>query len=254
MTLLRWGLVCSLAFVCLSREAAALTTSEGQAWNFKPDAWIRANDSNTSWFGWDVLEEANAYYPPPPPPGSFTRVLDDNTPDLGAGTTAVGPRLYQNTPGAETNYGHQYLANYYARSDFSNDFITATAPAGGIGGYTTVVMQAIGMDGEPTEGISFEMADAGWTKSKNLYGQNGLGSGLYLVEWFKEGGDLPFSIHMTSTLNHRSFDAFQVDTFWTPESSPRLNSISQIPEPASVVLALCSVVGCLFFSRKRILA
>ena len=75
----------------------AIVTSQSQVWDFEPDAWTRANDSNTSYFGWDDVSNAAAELAPTLPFPTGARVLDDATPDLGTAITASGMRLYQGT-------------------------------------------------------------------------------------------------------------------------------------------------------------
>ncbi|MBX3433407.1 MAG: hypothetical protein KF847_08815 [Pirellulales bacterium] len=231
-------------------EAVAITTSQGQVWNAAPDAWTRGNDADTSYFGWDVLD-ANG------PTLGFGRVLDDSTPDLGVGTTAVGTRWFQGTDGianpAPTAYGHRSgSANYYSGlgdADLADDRIVATAPASGTGGFTTVVLQAIagapgGNGPQALAGMSFEMETPGWTLAKSLYGVLDTGTGVYWIEWSAPGANLPFSIHMTSDSAHRAIDALQVDTRWDA-SAPALNarSVIGVPEPAAGILALGGLAG-----------
>lgn len=257
MNVLRLGLAFGLALACLPRDAAAITTNLGQSWDLAPDAWTRGNDADTSWFGWDALEGTHPVYPAPP--DGFFRILDDATPDVGGATTALNPRLYQGNDGVNdplpTTSGHRSgSGNYY--SGFDNaafDHITAIAPASAGGGFTTVVLQVVGQPGNGVSDLEFAM-DGLWTKVKDLYAINENGAGMYWQEWTAPGDDLPLSILMTSTETSRAIDAFQVDTFWTSESSPRINSISAIPEPASLLLAGIGLIGSLGLLRKHFTA
>lgn len=228
----------------LSATADAITTSGGQLWNSVPDAWVRGNNADTAYFGWDVLE-ANG------PPLSFGRVLDDNSPDIAPGTTATNTRLYQGTDGianpAPTAYGHRSgSGNYYSgfgATDFAFDTITAVAPASGVGGFTTVVLQVIagapgGNGAQALVGLDFAMQTLGWTKEKSLYGLLESGTGVYWQEWTALGANLPLTIRMTSSGSSRSIDAFQVDTYWSSDQKV-VNSRTSIgvPEPGSFMLA-----------------
>ena len=259
MNVLRLGLALCAALACLPRDAAAITTNLGQEWSFEPDAWVRGNDADTSWFGWDAMDGNNGFHPGPPPEGFF-RILDDDTPDVGD-TTPGFRRLFQGNDGADdptpTMNGHRSSSgspsgNYYSFDDDANDTIEAIAPASGDGviGFTTVVLQVLGQGGEPIEDLQFAL-DPNWTLAKSLYAKNADGAGMYWLEWYQAGADLPISIHMTSASPHRAIDAFQVDTFWTSESSPRNNVIAAIPEPGTMALAGIAIASSLIVLRKR---
>ena len=256
MNVLRLGLALCAALTCLPRDAEAITTNSGQSWTFEPDAWTRANDADTSWFGWDALEGTHPIYPAPP--DGFFRILDDSTPDVGGVTTALSPRLFQGNNGVTdplpTTNGHRSgSSNYY--SGFDNpalDRITATAPASGVGGYTTVLLQILGQPGNEVDDLVFSM-DSSWTKVKDLYSWNENAAGVYWQEWTAPGNDLPISILMTSTESSHAIDAFQVDTFWTADSSPRINARTTIPEPGSIVLSAIALIGTLVALRKRVI-
>ena len=208
--------------------AFAFTTSMGQAWNFEPDAWARGNTTDTSYFGWDVMESAGM--------GPFgSGLLDDATPDLGGPTTAGSPRLAQ-SPESTTVFGHRSgSGNYYSGfpgNSFADDTISAVAPtpAGQSGGYTTIVLQVIGQPDNEIADLSFAMdtSSVAWVKQKDLYGvQNG--AGVYWQEWTAPGDNLPFAIRMTSASSSRGLDAFQIDTFWSA-AGPVVNAITAIPE------------------------
>lgn len=221
--------------------AIGITTSSGQSWTFVPDAWVRGNTIDSSYFGWDSLEG-----PPIPnaPFGSFK--LDDTTPDLGVGTTALSPRFVQSN-GSLAIYGHRSSSNnYYSgfpdtidgfpANAAADDTFSATAPASGVGGFTTVVLQAIGGVGQAVSDLDFQMTTAGWVKQKDLYGNAPGGGGLHWQEWTAPGNDLAFAIQMTSPNSSRSLDAFQIDTFWSPNAAV-VNARSGIPEPSTLALA-----------------
>ncbi len=245
--------------MCLGGHAAAITTSEGQAWDLTPDAWVRGNTADTAYFGWDVLEASGETL-------GFGQVLDDTTPDLGNAITATGVRFFQGSDGildpSPTTYGHRSgSGNYYSgmmAGHTAHDTFTATAPASGTGGFTTVVLQLIGGNGYSPDGdggnivddLSFTISggDADWTLQNSLYGINEFGSGMYWLEWTAPGSSLEFSILMTSTEIHRSLDAFQIDTHWSA-TGPVVNGITSIPEPGAGLLLLGG--GALLAMRRR---
>ena len=235
----------------MASTANAITTASGQVWNFEPDAWARSNGPDTAYFGWDVLETGGAML-------GFGRVLDDPTPDLGSSTTAISTRLFQGANGAAnpspTAYGHRSgSSNYYSGlgdADVAFDTITATVPASGSGGFTTVVLHVLGgapsgMGPNRINDLSFQMLSAGWTQQKDLYGRLPTGTGAYWQEWTAPGADLNFAIRMTSATSSRSIDAFQVDSYWSP-IGPVVNAIAAIPEPSAAALA---VIGLLSIPR-----
>lgn len=219
---------------------------------YAPDAWTRDNNADTSYFGWDVLEIAG------PPNYGFLWLLDDATPDLGSGITATGTRIYQGNDGAgdpsPTTQGHiSSTLNYYSFFDNADDTITATAPAGGAGGYTTVVLQVFeseGGDGIPDLEFAMDNSVNTWTLDKHLHNVTASGRAVHWVEWSAPGDDLAFSINMTSLAPHRVIDSFQVDTFWTSGDAPVVNSISTVPEPASWLLALGGLAASLVGRRR----
>jgi PEP-CTERM motif len=219
---------------------------------FTPDAWSRGNDADTSYFGWDLLDIAG------PPNFGGLYILDDSTPDLGAGITATGTRIYQGADGlgdtAPTANGHVSSSqNYYSFFDTSNDTITATAPASGSGGYTTVVLQIYentGGDGIPDLQFAMDNSVDTWSLDKHLHNLTASGRAVHWVEWTAPGNDLTFHINMTSTEMHRVIDSFQVDTFWTAGEAPVVNAIAAVPEPASWLLALGGLSAVLAGRRK----
>jgi hypothetical protein len=213
---------------------------------FAPDAWTRANDANTSYFGWDVFESAI-----PPSFYGALQDLDDSTPDLGSGITATNTRIFQGTDGKNdltpTANGHMSgSGNYYSFFDTMNDTISGVAP-GGAGGYTTVVLQLHSSSGGSLlDDLSFVIDDSQdtWTLHKHLNDTGAGGLGFHWIEWSAPGGSLPFAITMTSTAQHRTIDSFEIDTFWTGAASPAVNAISRVPEPAGVLLMAFGTVAC----------
>jgi hypothetical protein len=218
---------------------------------FAPDAWTRANDANTSYFGWDILEPAT-------PPNFFgaLQVLDDATPDLGMGITATGTRIFQGTNGANntapTVNGHMSgSGNYYSFFDAANDTIVGVAP-GGVGGFTTVVLQVhSSAGGSLLDDLSFTIDNSQytWSLHKHLNDAGPGGLGYHWIEWSAPGGNLPFDITMTSTELHRTIDSFEIDTYWTSGAAPAVSAITQVPEPAAAGLLLLAAVG--FVCRRR---
>ena len=219
---------------------------------YAPDAWSRGNDADTSYFGWDALEVAG------PPNLGFLWLLDDATPDLGTGITATGTRIFQGTDGAgdpsPTTQGHiSSSLNYYSFFDAADDTITATAPASGGGGYTTVVMQVLeNEDGDGIPDLQFAMDNSvdAWTPVKHLHNLIGSGRAVHWVEWTAPGDNLTYSINMTSLAPHRVIDSFQIDTFWTSGDVPVVNATAGVPEPASWLLALGGLAACLAGRRR----
>ncbi|MEQ8211898.1 MAG: hypothetical protein RH917_19020 [Lacipirellulaceae bacterium] len=258
-------LAIALAAAISSNRLFAITTSQGQSWDYQPDAWARGSDANTAYFGWDDFEiGGNAVL-------GFGRVLDDTTPDLG--TAVPNVRIYQGNDGANdpspTTYGHRSgSGNFYTgfaigpppHNNQLDDTITGIAPASGTDGCTTLVLQVIGQTaggmattGAAIEDLFFDLP--GWTKQKDLYGLEANGSGVYWQEWTAPGANLPFSIEMTSDVGTAdiAIDAFQVDTYWTPGASPAINSIGSIgvPELSSFVLVSLMGIGVLHARRCR---
>jgi hypothetical protein len=248
MTILR-----SISSSIASRAAAATlavamngASAHAAPTGFAPDAWTRANDGNTSYFGWDLFESAI-----PPNFHGALQVLDDSTPELGSGVTATNTRIFQGINGANdltpTANGHvSGSGNYYSFFDTANDTITGVAP-GGADGFTTVVLQVHSSSGGSLlDDLSFAIDDSpnAWTLHKHLNDAGPGGLGYHWIEWSAPGGNLPFAITMTSTEQHRTIDSFEIDTFWTGGASPAVNAISQVPEPAGVLLMALGTVAC----------
>ncbi len=248
------AVLAALASTAGYRQSLAATTG------YEPDAWTRGNTVDSSYFGWDVIERAGL-----PTLGSG-RLLDDSTPDLGTGITATGTRIYQGANGiadpSPTLYGHVSASmNYYSGANFTdptapqihfaNDTITATTPASGAGGFTTVVLQVLGQPDNTISDLNFEMTSAGWTKQKSLYGILDGPTGLFWQEWTAPGAGLNFAIHMTSPTDSRAIDSFVIDTFWTSAASPTVNARTSvgIPEPTAGALACLAALGAA--ARRR---
>ena len=150
-------------------------------------------------------------------------------------------------------YGHQSgSGNYYSGfpgNAFADDTLTGVAPASGSGGSTTLLLQVIGslpaqgQGANSIDSLSFD-ADVAWTKTSNLYGQLADGTGLYWQEWTAAGDNVPFTIDITSALSSIAIDAFQIDTYWTPSTTPVVNSRTSIgiPEPATLLMLVSGVV------------
>lgn len=246
---LRLALGCLLV-ATVTPAAFAITTSGGQAWDFVPDAWTRGNTADTSYFGWDVIESAGS------PGGPFgSGRLDDSTPDLGSPTTASSPRIVQSTASLAI-YGHRSgSTNYYSGfpdNAFADDAFSAIAPAGGSGGFTTVVLQVIGQPANGVNDLSFSTDNSSvtWTRQKDLYAKNASGAGVYWQEWTAPGDHLPFSIHMASASSSIGLDAFQIDTFWSA-AGPVVNAIAAIPEPSCLALSAAGLLGLARIAGRR---
>lgn len=238
-----------VAVVFLQSSARGITTADGQNWNYEPDAWARANDADTSHFGWDSLDRSG-------PTLGFTKLLNDTVPDISTGAvTATNTRFYQVNIAPPFNGHVAGSFNYYSIFDTADDVIAGTAPASGSGGYTTVVLQVLGgapgsMGANPIEDLSFEMLTAGWTKVKDLYGVEASGTGVYWQEWTAPGANLGFEINMASATEHRSIDAVQVDTYWTGGAAAAVNAIAAIgvPEPSALAIAGLALIP---LARRR---
>jgi hypothetical protein len=236
------------AFAVLGAATASATPS-----GFAPDAWTRASNASTSYFGWDALTPAT-------PPNFFgmLQVLDDSVPDLGIGTTATNTRIFQGTDGANntapTANGHMSgSGNYYSFLDTMNDTITGKAP-GGDGGYTTVVLQLhSSSNGSLLNDLSFAIDNSQntWTLHKHLNDAGAGGLGFHWVEWSAPGGNLPIAITITSTEQHRTIDSFEIDTFWTNAASPVVNAVTQVPEPSAASLLIVGSIVCGLRRRSR---
>jgi hypothetical protein len=219
---------------------------------FAPDAWSRGNNADISYFGWDVFEIAG------PPNYGFLWLLDDSTPDLGSGTSAVGRRIFQGNNGAgnpsPTSHGHvSSSGNYYSFFDTANDTLTATAPAGGAGGYTTVVLQVHSTaGGEALGDLQFDIDDSSvpWLLDKHLHNTDGRGLGFHWLEWTAPGDNLAFRVRITSFAPHRAIDAFEFDTYWSA-TGPVVNSIASVPEPTTCLLAVAGLASGLVGGRVR---
>ena len=219
----------------VASTSTAFTTNAGQTWDTEPDAWSRGNTADTSWFGWDEFEPTG-----PPTAPFFSFILDDSTPDIGSPTTATSTNIAQSVA-SQAVYGHRSSsANYYSGfpdDAFADDTISGVAPASGAGGYTTILLQVIGLPGNRVSSLSFDPG-AEWTRTSDVEGRLADTAGLYWQEWTAPGGNLPFSIEMTSSESSIALDAIQIDTFWTSGDAPVLNSRDRIgiPEPASLLL------------------
>jgi hypothetical protein len=219
---------------------------------YAPDAWVRGNHADTSYFGWDSFEIAG------PPNFGPLYMLDDSTPDLGNGTTAMGTRIFQGTNGtadpSPTTNGHVSSSrNYYSFFDTSNDTVVGTAPASGAGGFTTVVLQLhSSAGGSLLEDLAFDIDDSAtaWTLHKHLHASGPGGLGFHWIEWSAAGADLPFRITMTSTGQHRTIDSFEIDTFWSP-TAPAVNAITQVPEPAAWLTTILGFAAIAAARRRR---
>lgn len=256
----RWLFTVCTCFGCLLSVGplaanAAVVTDLGTVWDSEPDAWTRGNDANTSYFGWDDFTPDTAV------PLNFGRVLDDSTPDLGTGITATGIRVYQGTDGindpSPSPYGHVSGSNNYysgfVGGAVADDTFTATTPASGSGGFTTVVLQVLGQ-GAGLDDLTFAMDNSTdtWTKQKDLYGVDTAGSGLVWQEWTAAGAGLTFSIDMDSTFTSQAIDAVQIDTYWSP-NAPAVNSLTfvGVPEPSTFAMVGLGVAGMVALAARR---
>jgi hypothetical protein len=231
-------LTATCCILLLSRISSAAPTG------YAPDAWVRGNNADTSYFGWDAFEIAG------PPNFGPLYMLDDSTPDLGSGITATGTRIFQGANGAAdpnpTTNGHVSSSqNYYSFFDTANDTIAGTAPASGAGGFTTVVLQLhSSAGGGLLEDLAFDIDDAAnaWTLHNHLHGAGPGGLGFHWIEWSAAGANLPFRIAMTSAAPHRTIDSFEIDTFWSP-AAPAVNAITQVPEPTAWLLTILTIAA-----------
>lgn len=246
----RFGFFIGAAVAIASAStASAFTTSLGQIWDTEPDAWVRGNTADASWFGWDDFEGG---IPGPAPFGPpLGELLDDSTPDIGGATTASSPLIKQSDASALV-YGHvSSSGNFYSGflgNAFADGTISGVAPASGSGGYTTLLLQVLAQPGTLVSDLSFT-ADPAWTKTSDLFNTIGDSTGRYWQEWTAPGDNVPFSIDYASVFSSRSVDAFQVDTYWTPGAAPVVNSRTAIPEPASLALVALGALG--FAGRRR---
>jgi hypothetical protein len=165
-----------VAAAALGWLSATAPTACGVTTGYAPDAWVRGNTADASYFGWETLE---FFGPPNAPFGSYR--LDDATPELGVPTTALSPRLVQ-SPASAAIYGHRSSGgNYYSgfpdvddgfpADAVADDTISAVAPASGAGGFTTVVLQLIAtppgaMGPNDINDLAFAMTTPGWTKQR----------------------------------------------------------------------------------------
>jgi hypothetical protein len=240
-----WG-VAILAVGVVSPNVWAAPSS------FAPDAWVRGNSADTSYFGWDVLETAG------PPNLGFLWILDDSTPDLGGAITATGTRLFQGANGigdpTPTTQGHvSGSRNYYSFFETSNDTVMGTAPASGTGGFTTVVLQVHSTaGGSLLSDLAFEIDGSlhTWTLHKHLNNAAVPGLGNHWIEWSAPGAHLPFSIKMTSAEPHRTIDSFEIDTYWSA-AAPAVNGITSVPEPAGWAMCLMGLASWSLARRRR---
>lgn len=238
------------AFLFALPSQAQIITSLNQVMEYTPDAWTRGNDANTTFYGWDSFEDSGVG-------GSVGgSILDDSTPDLGIDPGTA--RFFQGTNGLASPpppilYGHRSgSGNYYAgflASSVMDDTITGTAVSSGSGGFTTLVLQAVGQPASGVGSVDF-VASAGWTKVKDIYGTSSNGTGHYWQEWIQAGDNLAFSIDMDSVATSYAFDAFTIDTFWTSGSSAAINSVTAVPEPSTYAMMALGL-GLLIFARRR---
>jgi hypothetical protein len=243
--------------LALALLAISMDNQLAAAFDAPPDAWTRANDGDTSHFGWDDFSNPSAPFLPTVPFPTGARVLDDTTPDIDPATTATGIRLYQGADGiadySPTTYGHvSSSGNYYSGfndSDFADDTLTAIAPASGTGGYTTAILQIAG-SGVANPDLAISISGADWVLDKSSYGLEGP-TGVYWIQWYAPGNDLPLAIDIDSEYSSVAIDAIQVDTHWSA-TAPVLNvgPTLTVPEPASGLLAAGAAVVALIYRQR----
>jgi hypothetical protein len=234
----------------LLASALAANSSVAGPSPYAPDAWVRGNNASTSYFGWDFFETDG------PPNFGTLWMLDDSSPDLGSGITATSTRIYQGVDGFEdplpTEVGHvSSTGNYYSLDETFDGTIAAMAPASGAGGFTTVVLQLDStMGGDTIADLQFSMEEsaASWTLQKHLHNTHGDGLGYHWLEWTRPGGNVRFQIHITSLLDHRPVESFEIDTYWSP-TGPVVNAITAVPEPATWALAMVVFVPGIVWRR-----
>jgi hypothetical protein len=250
----------ALAACFAAGPCGAFTTSSAQHWPYAPDAWVRGNDQDRAYFGWDLLEPSGTAL-------GFGQILDDRTPDLGAPLPFVNPRFFQGADGladpSPTLYGHvSGSGNYYSGfgdADRADNGITATGPGPDGAGFTTLVVQVLGgapsgQGTQPIDDLAFALQSSGWTLESQLYGTLATGTGLYWVEWTRAGGAAPIDLRLTSANSSRSFDAVQLDVAWTAGDAPLRNALTSIgvPEPSACTLALAAAsLACGRSPRRR---
>jgi hypothetical protein len=204
---------------------------------------MRGNSATTSYFGWDFFETDG-----PPDLGPLW-ILDDSSPDLGQPTTATQTRIFQGASGRDDPspnlVGHvSSTGNYYSFSEPFDAKIAFRPPAGGSGGFTTVVLQLHSTaGGDSIADLQFrmlELSGTSWTLQKQLTNVV-RGLGYHWIEWTAPAAGPQVLIEITSTFDHRPVDSFEIDTFWSP-TGPVVNAIQAVPEPSGLWLA-----GCLAF-------
>jgi len=91
---------------------------------------------------------------------------------------------------------------------------------------------------------------AGWVLDKSLYGLEGP-TGVYWIQWYAPGSDLPLTIDFNSDYSSVAIDAIQVDTHWSA-TGPVLNvgPTLTVPEPASWFFAAGAAMVALIYQRR----
>lgn len=193
-------------------------------------------DTNTTWVGWDTFDDG----------GTLSEVINDTTPDLGTGTGSF-----------VTTTGEDHLSgsgNYYSGGTPVAETVSFTTDAG-VGGFTTVIVQAMTLFGGWGDAVQFGEID-GVAPVLVLQADNqrmNFGTtGGSLFAKYEIAGPITtpeFSISTPGFGGPTSFDQFVIDTVWSPTGYAADTAIAT-PEPASVTAVLVALVGLVARSRR----
>lgn len=192
-------------------------------------------DANTTWVGWDTFDDG----------GTLSEVINDTTPDLGADTGSF-----------VTTSGEDHLSgsgNYYSGGTPVAETVTFATDAG-VGGFTTVIVQAMTLFGGWGDVVEFGKIDGVAPvlvlQSDNQRMNFGTTGGSLLAK-YEIAGPITTPELTISTSGFgapTSFDQFVIDTVWSPTGYATDTAIAT-PEPASVTAALIAIAG--LAARRR---